>query len=308
MVVFVVPSQWRFLVVLGQIMWCRVGAMDSGSASASSMASLPRSVMDDTTTTCRESEWYHALNHMPAIAEWVSQWNGPRYLHMLDMFSASGMCQIIWTHHGYRAVNTDILLGEEYDITTKPGFMNTLVIALALLPYALLMAGFPCSWWIFLSSGIHRRSDVQPWGAVAHPKARLSNLILCKTMALVRAIALRNVWVVCEQPSTSVARKTLVMMDLTVGFSLEIVTTWVICFNHLMPKCTHLWGNMPTLRMMRRTWRGNSSTPRSHIRKSKGGKVSGGPRLHESAAYTAEFAMHLLAAWEVARSFLIDCV
>ena len=72
--------------------------------------------------------------------------------------------------------------------------------------------------------------------------------------------------------------------------------------------CTHLWGNMPTLRRLRRTWHGKDVTPAKYIRKQKNGKVSGGPKLHESAGYTAEFAMHLLAAWEVARSFEIDSV
>ena len=186
--------------------------------------------------------------------------------------------------------------------------MTTLTIALGLLPYGLLMAGFPCSWWIFLSSSLHQRSDDQPWGDVAHPKVRLSNLIMCNTTALVRALALRNIWVVFEQPSGSCARKTPTMMDLSVDLGLELVITWMIHFNHPMPKCTHLWGNMPTLRRLRRTWHGKDVTPAKYIRKQKNGKVSGGPNLHESAGYTAEFAMHLLAAWEVARSFEIDSV
>ena len=62
------------------------------------------------------------------------------------------------------------------------------------------MGGPPCSLFGFMSSSIHRRSSLRPYGDVSRENVRLSNLIACNAAAFLLAISkVRDIGVVLEQ-------------------------------------------------------------------------------------------------------------
>ena len=82
------------------------------------LASLAR----DTETSAAEEDWFHATEHVEELNDFTK--NGPteRKVHMVDLFSASGMAAHTFKSHGYSSKAIDIQLDKGHDITTRAVF------------------------------------------------------------------------------------------------------------------------------------------------------------------------------------------
>ena len=211
----------------------------------------------DTDTLLDERAWWHASAHLHEIREFVDHWSGNRDLDCLDLFSPKGRIKKVWGARGKTAVNYDIKSGgKQHDVSGRVGCMFLLAFILRLKPGAMVMAGPPCSLFIYLSSSIHQRRVGLEEGDVRHHSVRLANLIVANMMVLLQIAHSRGVFFVLEQPSTSWMFKMLVVVAAFEGMGTAVVprvTTWMRAFGHEIPKCSHLVGTLPTLHFMRRS-------------------------------------------------------
>lgn len=203
---------------------------------------------DDTTTFTDETSWFDASDtaNKQHIELYVSQWEGTRDMHILDLFGASASVRKAWEDRGWKGESYDIKLNPKHDITSASGFYVLLDMALRLLPFGLIMAGPPCSLFVFLSSSVHKRKVSQPMGDTSNPKVRLSNRILINTMEVLHIMSKRQVWNVLEQPANSFMYKTPPVTALYDKVKLQKIVAWMGAFGHSMPKCTHLLGSLST--------------------------------------------------------------
>ena len=195
------------------------------------------------------------------------------------------------------------------DFTSKRGFLVALSYMLSLQIGGLIMAGPPCSLFVFLSSSVHKRSTCCPEGDTSNASVRMANLIVRNLAVLLRLATSRGVHWVVEQPGSSKLWGLQTMKTLFAQCEPCRVFTYMGCFGHSlnMLKPTVLWGTVPTLHMLART-RKQCPMEESSGRAGKkifyfigsDGRVTGGPDLHESAAYPALFAKAVFEAWGAA--------
>lgn len=113
------------------------------------------------------------------------------------------------------------------------------------LPGALLFAGPPCSYFVFMSSSIHKRSRLGPRGDESHCGVRLGNLLTENLAVAVRALLqIRDVKVVIEQPVSSAMFSLQLWVDLIHEQQLRLILTYMGAFGHFMIKGTRLLGNL----------------------------------------------------------------
>ena len=136
---------------------------------------------DDTSCNGPEEDWYHAASHTDELIQYCQDWKGSQWLDCLDLFSFhQGMSKELG-----HAVSTaiDIRLNEcAHDLTSKRGVFLVLALLLALIPGGLLTLAPPCSLYIWLSSSVHRRHVLGPYGNVRNLKVRMSNCIVINTV------------------------------------------------------------------------------------------------------------------------------
>ena len=107
---------------------------------------------EDTVTNTKEGEWFYAARNRDKVDKVVANYEGGRGYHLVDMFSPHKRAADVFMYKGLSAASCDIRSHDEnYDITSKDGFLNMLNVALALLPGGLCLGGPPCSLFIFLS-------------------------------------------------------------------------------------------------------------------------------------------------------------
>ena len=88
------------------------------------------------------------------------------------------------------------------------------------------------------------------------------------------------------------------MRGLIANHGLEMVRTWMQAFGHAIPKPTVLVSNMPTASDLARTWRRSAVAPGTERFYTRSGRrVTGRRGLHETAAYTPDFAAAVVNAW-----------
>ena len=111
---------------------------------------------------------------------------GPCDLSCLDFFSASAKVKHAWTRRGERAENYDIVSGgPEEDITTERGFAVLMLKGLRLLAFiSLVVAGPPCSMFVWLSSSQRQRSLFGPEGTPRDYMTRLANRITMNAVSV----------------------------------------------------------------------------------------------------------------------------
>ena len=174
---------------------------DDGS-SASRLAAFGAS--EDTVSHTSEGQWFYAAKHREYLDTVVDNYDGGRSYHFVDMFSPHRRGADVFMYKGLQAFSGDIRgHSENFDITSKDGFLNMLNISLALLPGGLCLAGPPCSLFIFLSQSYHRRSDLRPEGDEAVAKVRMANLIAQNFAVLAEIIMDRHGFIMVEQPANS---------------------------------------------------------------------------------------------------------
>ena len=123
--------------------------------------------------------------------------------------------------------------------------MATLAVCVRLLPKGLALAGPPCSWFIFLSSSLHRRTAASPAGDLSELRVRLSNVVAANAVALLKCLAARDCFVMVEQPANSL----MFHFEPFVAWKasdpgLDFVMTYMGCFGHDMQKPTNMLANM----------------------------------------------------------------
>ena len=266
----------------------------------------------DTDTVTPEEDWFHASQHRDELLEFVRTSAPERDLHMVDLFSASGVAAATFKETGYESKAIDIKLDQGHDITSRAGFFTIFMACLSIKARGLLLAGPPCNLYIFL---YHKRSLANNFlGDTSNAKVRLSNLIVANMSLILGACIPRGVKILLEQPMNSVMYQHPSIVALTREQQGEApvwssISTCMGHFNHDMPKPTKLLSNMKSAVLVTRTmnlkkWKKERSElhpsgqpPARYTRMTPAGPA-GGKDLHRSATYTNEFCMHVLIIWE----------
>ena len=184
--------------------------------------------------------------------------------------------------------------------------MATLAVCLRLPPKGLALAGPPRSWFIFLSSSLHRRTAASPAGDLSELRVRLSNVVAADAVALLNRLAARDCFVMVEQPANSL----MFHFEPFAAWKasdprLDVVMTYMGCFGHDMQKPTKLLTSMMSAYVLQRakprvkvpTSSDGSGWPAKYLR---GGRdqPAGGRDLQSSAVYTRDVVHSLSLAWE----------
>ena len=264
---------------------------------------------EDTVSHTTEDQWFYAAKHREYLDTVVDNYDGGRHYHFVDMFPPHRRGADVFMYKGLQAVSCDIRgHSENFDITSKDGFLNMLNISLALLPGGLCLAGPPCSLFIFLSQSYHRRSDLRPEGDEEVAKVRMANLIAQNFAVLAEIIMDRHGFIMVEQPANSWMFK-LPAMNVLKLKGCFTVHTWLCEFSHPMLKPTILLTNLPVATMLnrkltRKQLQERKSDPAygmqdglSYLRHDSKGGVSGSRRLAETATYPFEFLIAIEEAW-----------
>ena len=284
----------------------------ASAAGVGASPGLPRAQLNIDLAGVDEKEWFEAQDFPGLIANVVLEFNSDgrrRDLTCLDLFAGSGAVSKAFSESGHSTVSYDIVIDPSCDFTSKKGFLNAVLLVLRLESGGLIMAGPPCSLWIFLSSSVHRRSDDCPEGDTSNRKVRMSNLIV-RNLAVLLAIAdSRGVFWIIEQPHSSSMWKYPPLKQYLDKCNAQRCFTCMGCFGHDLLKPTVLWGTLPSLEKLSRKKRQCLSSSSSEVVRSRAsryyhrsdsGGVRGNPALHDSASYSAAFGQAVLFAWGLA--------
>ena len=202
---------------------------------------------------------------------------------------------------GYNAQASDIMTDPAADISKQSGFFALLGLALRLQEHGLILAGPPCSLFIFLSSSVHKRSVSNPHGDCTRADVRLSNLVVTNFIHILLVCVPRGVKFIIEQPLTSTMYSLPCFNQLgeTLGWEdFATITTYMWWFGHDMVKPTKLLSNMRSTRLLARRQPPNTGERRSEYVRYTPAGAAGGRLLHRSAMYTRPFVMAVFCAWE----------
>ena len=224
------------------------------STSGSLHSSRFPTVMDEDLFGPSEGEVFIAGQHMNEIDDFVQSHKEPTRCKVLDMFCGpKGEIHKQSIIAGYEAEKYDYLHGgETHNFVTELGFFTALTMVLAMAPGSLLVAGPPCSLFIWMSSGFTRR-NARPGGDTSHSKVVLSNILVHNLVVLLCIAHCRGVWFLLEQPSSSKMFNLDYMRLLLAQVEASYVWTWMRCFGHDMAKPTVLRGTLPFATQLRRT-------------------------------------------------------
>ena len=197
-----------------------------------------------------------------------------------------------------------------------------------------MMCGPPCSSWVFMNVANHCRDKACPWGDTDEEFVRVQSTLASNLVVLLLVATCRRVWTVVEQPSTSLMVYFEVMRQWSMWAKVSYCSTWMRIFGAVLPKAAVLWGTLPTLQKLRRTWtravekkllrlslaaarkskylvkvkaqcaharRGRRSLSTTSIYTKTTENWVSGQRLQGTAAYPPGFALALIDAWKLAR-------
>lgn len=131
----------------------------------------------DASSSVPEAVWFHAENEWAFLTSWCERWEGDRKWMCLDCFSASRKLASRFRIGGYPSVSYDIKNDEQQDVTTRSGFLMLLGLGMELCDCGLLMLQPPCSLFVGISQGTHKRSLARLKGDESFQCVRLSNII-----------------------------------------------------------------------------------------------------------------------------------
>lgn len=275
----------------------------------------------DTFASVDESEWFNPLENKDKVDAFIETWGGTRRYHALDLFGASRAVQRCWERRGFCAAALDIQLDDlNHDILTMRGWFCFLDHIMQTLPHAVCVCGPPCSLFIWISSGTHRRcsSMYDIYGNVGLKCVRMSNAILRNFAYLVEvshSIRQSLFWIV-EQPTSSKMFALPEFRPLLALWRLTLVTTWLGCFGHVLQKGTKLLCNLGGCEGLKRKMtkkqkaavarrrarlaeaaRKRGQEPACYYKIDSQGRVSGGRDLPSTAHYPAAFISKLYGIW-----------
>ena len=121
---------------------------------------------------------------------------GIQDLHGLDVFSGRhGRTAAAMHKCAFRSVVYDICHGGlKHDITSVEGFETLMLLALRLLPFALVVLGPPCSMFVYMSSSQHLRHLFGPLGQPRDVATQLGNRIANNTVPRDVLLFVKIVW------------------------------------------------------------------------------------------------------------------
>jgi len=276
----------------------------------------------DTYTSLPESQWFVPGDHATEISQFIGSWRGEQRIDALDMFGFSRGIQRVWEHHGYVGAALDVGLGgNSHDLLSEEGFYVWLDHLMQMRHGGICVAGPPCSLWIFISAGTHKRgrhgNGIR--GDISLKCVRTANCILRNFAALLRYIhEIRQLIFVIEQPISSQMFRTPEMEYLKGIWSLVTVSTWLGLFGHILMKGTKLLTNLPETgglsrkmtrarrqAIKRRQERAMQAARRRgkslcYYRRDKEGRVSGGKDLSSTSSYPKKFCTEIFKLWSAA--------
>ena len=231
-----------------------------------------------------------------------------------------------WGSRGFKAKAYDIKQHSTHDFMSGWGFNLCLDYCLRARHGGLVVAGPPCSHFVFLSVSWHMRSRTCPEGDVLKPKIIMGNIFVLNFAVLLAILTVRGVLILVEQPESS-ALWFNYCIELWKQWSRSLrVHTWFRCFKHPMPKPSDLVATWLGAGALKRVWSekrelcyesmgeyvyttkckpseliiGQGRLPKNHqfTRINRGGSVSGTKHLPESAGYTVMFVEAVFNAWQ----------
>ena len=128
----------------------------------------------------------------------------PRFRDVADCFCGSGMLSAECASAGLRCIFLDVLCNKEHDLVTTEGFISWIYAILSLVIRGVAIFGLPCQTFIWLSRGHTLRSASRPWGDCSRNDVVCANIMLKRTLILIRLCVLREVYFLLENPLGSI--------------------------------------------------------------------------------------------------------
>mmetsp|Transcript_79355 Transcript_79355/g.125158 ORF Transcript_79355/g.125158 Transcript_79355/m.125158 type:complete len:346 (-) Transcript_79355:158-1195(-) len=231
--------------------------------------------------------------------------NQSRDLDVIDFFSGQGSVYRAYSEQELAAKYFEIEQNPlKHDLNSVPGLCQAILYTLRAKPNSLALGGPPCGSFVWINLSTSGRSRDDPFGNCDRQYVASANKLTARWTLLLLLCAIRSVFTLTEQPSSS-------MMFLLPYFKFlvkalkRINILWHRIFLHMgsygsmTMKPTKLWGTAPFAVKMRRkiskaTRRRVARTSKKvqMVKKStKNGRtsVSGGNYLKKSAAYPRRF-------------------
>jgi len=293
----------------------------------SAKAALDDELRDDMVIGMPNHEVYVAANHLASIMEEVRSFDedgAARDVDCYDLFC--GPNAVVAEHfaaRGYSVLEYDIKRNVRHNFLSAWGFAYALQYALRIRPGGLMIAGPPCSHFVWLSSSWHQRDESHPEGNVEEPKVIISNIFVLNFLVIATILCMRGVMVLTEQPHSSRMYLNYVFKKFNSVFNMTRHHTWMRAFAHPMPKPSDLRANFKGASSLVRIWseerqalsktmgdfafspkckvkvghRVRNGRKTSEYHEVRSGWVVGTELLKESAEYTSGFAAAILSAW-----------
>ena len=269
---------------------------------------------DDTMSFEKDPQkWFRPEDHMPELRAYMQTWTAAPYLDCLDVFGASQSMKKVFTKRGFKCESFDVVLGGvTHDITTHLGFLVLLGLGLSLLPGALLALSPPCSLYIFLSSSVHGRSKLLPYGNVSNWKVQLSNrIVLSLVIFLTLLKEFRLFSAVLEQPKGSMMFYYPELLAFARRFHWRQILTYMGLFGHPLEKGSWIWSDLPGIhsiaRKMDKKMRAKLRAKRARLNKTyyvvdkEKKTVQGTKELQSTAKWTFKFCSALFDLWQTSK-------
>lgn len=190
---------------------------------------------------------FEAHDNGEVVADMVRQFPKTglrRMIHCLHCFSGRvDRFQEVCFEKGYLSLSFDIERGIVQDMSQEFGFQLALWQILCIVFGGLLVLGPPCSLFVFLSSGTHRRNIDAPLGDTDLWVVRKANCIANNVAVLVDIALQRGVEVLVEQPSSTCMYRLPLWEALFIKYDnknkMHRVLSWMGAFGHNMRKPSH---------------------------------------------------------------------
>lgn len=191
---------------------------------------------------------------------------------------------------------------EGMDLLTDLGFVTAFVWACRLKRYGLTAWGTLCSSWIWVSRSVTKRSPEQVLGDISVPFVAQGNVMVSRMCLIWHIVKMKECLYILEQPQSSL----MFRHPRVLGWNVKITNTWMGCFNAPTAKPTKLASNVWEVvarlhRVMTGTLRASLSSEGVTTSESdlygRSRRISGGPKLKGTQAYTPEFATAVVSSW-----------
>ena len=222
------------------------------------------------TKACNGKRLFQAPLHVGEILDYVAKWdaqNPVRKTRAFDCFSGFGNVGSVYRAAGHRCPGFDYEFNGLQDLTCREGFFAALEMFLDIVEYGLVVAGPPCSLWIWLSCSHHCRHNQCVMGDIGEIDVRQHNALVLNFITLLCIGTVRKVWSLVEQPCRSYMFKLKQFLLWAKLTGAKTIHTWMISFGHDMAKPTVLLSDLPTAGYLKRVW--SKKKQREQIRTSK---------------------------------------